>query len=282
MRLDGAFLEPGSDDGSVWLDRFVAIYLPRGGQITFAQLDQALNQAIRDRAITFELPETPIANGTLWVTDVALPVEVMRRLGPLEEVVVEDAKVKLRRIHLFQRPMNRSLMQPAYNEMEDVLRAQLECLRRAGEATAARRTQAANAQRDPDEDVAFGIGRSRCPLGRRLDNILLSGLRRCAKAMRLQLDFSPRRGPAGVADPASVKLLAPPGTTIEFVYQLDRQLWALMGKSEDEYQWQTYTAGETVNLLGGYWFRVTYSDGRRVRVYKKVRANDTELHFPSK
>ncbi|HQU46701.1 MAG TPA: hypothetical protein PK867_28100, partial [Pirellulales bacterium] len=86
--------------------------------------------------------------------------------------------------------------------------------------------------------------------------------------------------PAGAAP--RVRLVAPPDTTIEFVYNTDHKLWSLAGRSEDAYPWKSHAVGDRVSLLGGYWFRLTYSSGVRTSSYKKVAANDTELRFPSR
>ena len=277
LGLAGAFVEPGHDDGTVWLDRLFTIYLPQQGQLTFGQVELAVDQAIRDRAVTFDMPAAVVETGALRVIDVGLRVELMRKLEPIEEVAAELVKIDLRRRHLFQRSGNRAIMEPVYGQMEQAVRRQLETLRQAGAASADAPRQVANALPDDDGPIA------RSAFGRELDGLLNQGLQRCARSMgNVRLELSSARGADAAVAVAKVRLVAPTGTTIEFVHNTDRKLWALAGKREVDYPWQRYTAGDAVYLLGGYWFRLTYPDGRHMSVYKKVGTSDTELRFPSR
>jgi hypothetical protein len=283
MGLEGAFVQPRDGNPEVWLDLIYAVFLPRQGQLTYEQLKGAVGQAVGDRAVAFDMPESLVEQGTLWLSDAGLQLEAMRPLEPLEEVVAEQVKIELRRAYLFQRPGNRAIMEPVYVRMEDHIRRQLDSLRQAGMASAAGRLPKSAQQTDDDEMEGAALGQEppRSEFGRRLDELLIAGLRQCARRMgNLNLEYSPRRLSKGAASPARVKLLAPAETTIEYVYNTDHKLWEMMGKSEDDYQWQNALAGESVDLLGGYWFRVTFPGGRRVRLYKKVGPNDTEIRFP--
>ena len=274
MGLAGAFIEPGHDDGGGWLDRVFLLYLPQQGlpqgQIGFGQLKAAITQAIRD-GVTFDMPQAAVEGSVLRVADVGLRIEALRSLSPLEELAAEMLKLELRRRHLFGRPENRAVMEPFYGRMETVLRRQLEALRRDRQATAAaRRTNSSVSTADAN----------RTPLGRELDALLQEGLQTCARRPGgLQLDYSPR--PPDAAKPAlpQVRLIAPPDTTIEFVYNTDHRLWSLAGRSQDNYPWKRHTADETAGMLGGYWFRLTGTDGARTNAYKKVGPNDTELRL---
>jgi hypothetical protein len=97
----------------------------------------------------------------------------------------------------------------------------------------------------------------------------------------LRLDFS--SGPNITAAPTpTVRLTAPAGTKIEFVHNADRKLWSLVGKKQGDYPWVERTAGEKVDLSGGYWFRLTYPDGRQTRLYKKADIKQSEVRFPER
>ncbi|HWB08426.1 MAG TPA: hypothetical protein VG826_04350 [Pirellulales bacterium] len=287
MRLSGAFIEPGHDDGTVWLDRLFAIYLPRlgqvNGQLNYAQLQQGVAQAIREKALAFDAPRISVNAGRLTVIDVGLSVESPRRLARIEEVACELAKLELRRRHPVPQPASRAIMESVYGQMEQVIRQRLDELRQAGAASAdAASTEVAAAatggaeQPDAGEDPPV----DRSPFGRKLDGILKQGLERCAQSMgNLRLDFS--NSPNATGSPTrSVRLGAPAGTKIEFVHNTDHKLWTLAGKAEGEYPWVERRGGDTVELAGGYWFRLTYPGGRQIRLYKKTGVKDTDLRFP--
>jgi hypothetical protein len=280
MGLAGAFVEPGQDDGSVWLDRMFAIYLPRQGPFTYGQVEQAVTSALSDRAIPLDMPRAVVAGRTLRVTDVGLPVEEMRPLAPIEEIVAELVKLQVRRGHSFQRQGNRAIMDVVYGQMQNVIRRQFDSLRQAGKASAdARRRELAAA----DANATTSQPLARTALGRQLDSLLKQGLDRCARNMgNLRLENDSRGSANGIAAAGRVKLIAPSGTTIEAVYNTDHNLWELAGKPEDDYPWQSFAAGDAANLLGGYWFRLTMPSGERVSLHKKVDASDTELRFPAK
>jgi hypothetical protein len=283
LRLAGAFIEPGHDDGTVWLDRLFALYVPRQGQLNYAQLQQGVAQAIREKALAFEAPKISVSAGNLTVVDVALPAESPRPLARIEEVAAELAKLELRRRHPIPHPASRSIMETVYAQMERTIRGRLDELRQAGAASADSIRKEAPAAptegADPAEPSAeAGIARS--PFGRTLDDALKQGLQRCAQSMgNLRLDFS--SGPKATAAPApTVRLGAPAGTKIDFVHNTDRKLWLLVGKTEADFPWDQHRASDAVDLSGGYWFRLTYSDGRQLRLYKKVTGKETDLRFP--
>jgi hypothetical protein len=289
MRLSGAFIEPGHDDGTVWLDRLFAIYLPRQGQgkvqVNYAQLQQGVAQAIRDKAVAFEAPSISVNADRLSVVDVALLAESPRPLARIEEVACELAKLELRRRHPIPHPASRAIMESVYGQMERAIRQRLDELRQAGAASAgavnAEVAPASTGEADPN-DAGEESPVERSPFGRKLDDILKQGLERCAQSMgnlRLQISNAANGGELPVQ---KVRLGAPTGTRIEFVHNTDRKLWTLAGKPEDDYPWVQHSAGDTVDLSGGYWFRLTYPDGRQTRLYKKTSAKDTELRFPER
>jgi hypothetical protein len=238
--------------------------------------------------VAFDMPQSFVQSRTFWVADAGLQIEEMRQLDPLEEIVAEQVKVELRRAHLFQRPANRAIMEPVYAQIEAAIRRQLASLSAAGEASAAgRRPKSAKyvalngTLATGGEGAEFSEGLPRSPFGRQLDELLTAGLRRCAQRMgNLALEYNPRRPATGIASAARIRLIAPPETTIEFVHNTDRKLWQMTGKSEGDYAWQSAMAGDSVDLLGGYWFRLTYPGGRQLGLYKKVGPHDTELRFP--
>lgn len=284
MGLAGAFLEPGHDDGGGWLDRVFLLYLPQQGlppqgQIGFGQLKAAIAQAVRD-GVNFDMPQAAVEGDVLRVADVGLRVETLRSLSPLEELAAELLKLEVRRRHLFGRPENRAVMEPFYARMETALRRQLESLRRDRAATVAARRTASSSESEIASADTSSVDANRTPLGRELDVILQQGLQTCARrAGSLQLDYS-RRPPGGTKPVLpQVRLLAPPDTTIELVYNTDHKLWSLAGRSQDDYPWKRHVAGETAGMLGGYWFRLTGTDGTRSNIYRKVAPNDTELRL---
>lgn len=287
MRLAGSFVEPGQDDGSLWLDRLFALYLPRQGQLSYAQIQQGVDQAIREKAVTFGMPRIAVAAGTLSVTDVALPAESVRHFDGIEEVVSESTKLTVRRRYAIQQPAMRAIMESVYTQMERSIRQRLEELRTSGKASNdSRRAPPSESSPAAADDGSAKAGAeqgvARGALGRSLDNLLRQGLERCAKTMgNLRLVVS-----AGVSAPesgtAKVRLTALTGTTVEFVHNIDRKLWSLSGKTESDYRWVKYAAGDSIDLAGGYWFRLTYADGRQVSLYKKVGDNDFELRLPGR
>jgi hypothetical protein len=287
MRLAGSFVEPGQDDGSVWLDRLFALYLPRQGQLSYPQIQQGVDQAIREKAITFGMPRIAVTAGTLSVTDVALPVDSVRHADGIEEVVAELTKLALRRRYAIQQPPIRAIMESVYAQMERSIRQRLDELRSSGRASNDSRRSPLSAASTPaaDDDSGKASGEhgvARSAFGRSLGNLLQQGLERCAKNMgNLRLVVS-----AGASVPeggtGKVRLAAPTGTTVEFVHNTDRKLWLLTGKTENDYRWVKYATGDSVDLAGGYWFRLTYADGRRASLYKNVGANDTELRLPGR
>ncbi|HVA46972.1 MAG TPA: hypothetical protein VNH11_11445 [Pirellulales bacterium] len=283
MGLVGAFVEPGHDDGTLWLDHVFALDLPQQGQIGYGQIEQAVAQALRGQGLVFEAPKVSVSGGTLHVTDVELKVETMRALAPLEELVAELVKINLRRRQRFERPADRPMMDQIYLRMEAALRQQLDTLRRSGAATvAARRASLAEAAGKASEQEP-PVQPVRSPLGRQLDAVLQQGINECAKRMgNLRIEYHRGQNAEPASDRPRVRLVAPPDTTIEFVYNTDHKLWSLAGRSEDAYPWKSHTAGDRVSLSGGYWFRLTYPSGVRASSYKKVAANDTELRFPSR
>ncbi|HEV3344905.1 MAG TPA: hypothetical protein VG125_31295 [Pirellulales bacterium] len=277
MRLAGAFIEPGHDDGTVWLDRLFAVYLPRQGQLNYAQLQQGVAQAIREKAIGFEPPRISVNAGRLTVVDIALPAESPRPLARIEEVAAELAKLELRRRHPIPDPASRSIMDAVYAQMERSVRQRFDELRQAGAASADSIRQevptAPGEEPEPGEEPRSAFATA-------LDDALKQGLERCARSMgNLRLDFSPGRRATAV--PAqTVRLAAPAGTKVDFVHNTDRKLWSLAGQTEADFPWAQHRADDAVDLSGGYWFRLTYSDGRQLRLSKKVTGKETELRFP--
>ncbi|HQU46700.1 MAG TPA: hypothetical protein PK867_28095, partial [Pirellulales bacterium] len=190
MGLAGAFVEPGHDDGTLWIDRVFALDLPQQGQIGYAQIELAVAQALRGQGLVFEAPKVSVSGGTLHVTDVALRAEAVRALAPMEELVAELVKINLRRRQRFERPADRAVMDQAYLRMEAVLRRQLDTLRRSGTATVAARRASLTEAAGKASEQELPVPPVRSTLGRQLDALVQQGINECAKRMgNLQVEY---------------------------------------------------------------------------------------------
>ncbi len=225
--------------------------------LTYARLKELSAYAIKTGAVT-PIPGKAIPEGNmLKVKDVMIKEEMEFDQNPYIRVYFEQIENDLRRQHLLQRQTSRQTMQPYFGKMDAVVAKMLAVV------------EDSKLSRE-DKDTKLN------ELSVQLQDVYKQGMDAVAKSMGLaEAQFLAGAG----LDSHPVQLMATKGATIDMVRQTTAWVLKDAGTSEKDYPWASYQAGETVQLIGSYYCRVSLN-GKQATTSKKVGEQTMRLEFP--
>jgi hypothetical protein len=226
--------------------------------LTAARLKELSTDAIRAGKVHPIPGKTEIEGGILEVSDAGTEEESERDAeNPYVRVFLDQVGIDVRRQYLLKRDTSRRTIEPYYAKMEQIV---------------ARKLAVVEDTKLSDDDRAAELGK----LDEQMHAIYNDGLQAVAKALGLKeaLFLS-----GAAATPHPVKLTASQGATIEMVRQTTASLLKDAGQPEKDFPWTSYQAGDSPDLLGIYYCRISLG-GRQATLSKTVAKNTTELRFP--
>ncbi len=227
--------------------------------LTAAKVKQRALDAIKSGAVQFKAPNNRIEGRTMMVNLAPIPDEQdADTQNPLVKLFYDQVEIELLRTQLLKRQSSRRVMEPYYAKMEELIAKKLAV------------AQDGKLEQQARDDQLEKLDET-------YQKTLSDGLQAVAVSIGME-NFQFLNGAA--QDAHDVKLVAPTGATIDVVRQTTAGILHDAGKTDKDFPWTSYQAGDTATMSGAYYCRIRLG-GKEATFNKRVGAKTDQLDFPN-